>query len=134
MCRRWILVDDVGTVPSDSGRKGYGMRFLRFSIKRLLILVAVVAVLIYALVLRPTVIAKQMIHEAETATDLKAISDRYFDGMDADNARAEGELGQRTWADIFTCRQSFVIRMTRPMPTNKEQLIVSNHDCYATPL
>jgi hypothetical protein len=57
------------------------MRLVRFSLRRLLVVTGLVAVILYVLCLRPTVIAKQVIQEVQTVTDLKPLSEKYFSGV-----------------------------------------------------
>jgi hypothetical protein len=111
------------------------MRFIRISLKRLLLLVALVSVLLYVLVLRPVAIAKQFTHKIEVNTDLESVSDQYFDGMRLDGTSVGGDLEKRTWTDIFKCRQRFSIRMKGPLPnTNGKRFVIAIHDFYSTPL
>src|SRR4051812_19576028 len=111
------------------------MRFLKFSLRRLLILTGLVAVLLYVLYLRPTAVAKQFIHKIETSTDLESVSTQYFAKMRTDGASVEGDLQKRTWIDVVECRQRFAIRMKRAIPnTNDKQFVVANQDLYATPV
>jgi hypothetical protein len=124
----------VTRVPSYLHPKDEAMRFVRFSLKRLLLLVTLVAALLYALIIRPVAIAKQCIYEVQTSTGLKAVAEEYFGGAPLDNARVEADLDTRTWADVLKCRQNFAISVTQPVPSDDKQLIVSHHEFYATPL
>ena len=91
--------------------------------------------LLYVPFLRPVAVAKKFTHEIETSTDLKSVSQRYFSNMRTDGASMEGDLQERTWTDVFTCRQKFSVRMKRAIPnTNDKRFLVSNHDFYATPV
>lgn len=110
------------------------MRVLRFSLKRLLILVALIGLLLYVLFLRPTVVAKQFAHKLETSADLESVSAEYFDGMDTNGASVHSVLQERTWADLFKCRQDFAISMERAFPNNSKQTLVAIHRYRATPL
>ncbi len=109
------------------------MRFIRFSLRRLLILTGLVAVLLYVLILRPTAIAKNFAHEMEVAaqTDFKAVSKQYFQGMRTDGASLEITLSPRSVTDVVRGRQQFSINMVRP--TGKDAM-VNLHDFYATPI
>jgi hypothetical protein len=118
------------------------MRFLRFSLRRLLILTGLVAVMLYGLYLRPTVIAKQVIQEVQTVTDLKRISEKYFDGvLFRDGETLQGcDLEPRMWTDIFACRQRFTIRMEYhwrhsmiPVDYRHEILTTIYVRCYSSP-
>ena len=112
------------------------MRLIRFSLRRLLIITALAAVLLYVLYLRPVAIAKQFIHEFETSTDLDSVSRQYFRGMNYDKATLESELQKRTWSDVFRCRQNFTItmkRMSLNIPTSKH-FVFRSRDYYATPI
>lgn len=110
------------------------MRFLRFSIRRLLILTALVAVLLYVLLIRPVAIAKEFAHEIETSTDLATLSDKHFGGMDSNGARVDAYLSDRTWANVFKCQQNITITMMHPMPSDRNRLLISKHHYYSTPL
>jgi hypothetical protein len=116
------------------------MRFLRFSLRRLLILTGLVAVMLYVLYLRPTVIAKQVIQEVQTVTDLKPLSEKYFSGvLFRDGETLQGcDLEPRTWADIFACRQRFTVRMMgtyhlRIEPPEPDRTFIIHFRCYSTP-
>ena len=103
------------------------MRFLRFSIRRLLIFTALVAIALYVLFIRPMVIAKAFINEIKTSTDLESVSKEYFDGMRTDGARIDGELAERTWSDILHFRQDFAITMVRAAgPPSNGQLVCTH--------
>jgi hypothetical protein len=56
------------------------MRFLGFSLRRLLILVAIVATLLCFLKTRPVTIAEPFVREPLTTADFKPISKKYFHG------------------------------------------------------
>jgi hypothetical protein len=121
------------------------MRFLRFSIKRLLILVAIVAALLYFLKTRPVTNAEQFIHEVQTATDLRPISEKYFGGERVeggvliDGGTLQGcTLEPRTWTDIVTCRQRFTIIKIAPYhilidPPGRDGRVITRYSCYSTP-
>ena len=109
------------------------MSFIRFSLRRLMILTALVAVLLYVLILRPTAVAKNFAHEMEVAatTDFKSLSQQYFQGMRTDGANLEFQLKPRSATDVLRCRQAFSVNMVRP--TGKKD-IASVYDFYATPI
>jgi hypothetical protein len=114
--------------------QGYQLRFIRFSLRRLLILTALAAALLYVLILRPVIVAKQFTRQIETSTDLESVSRRYFSEMRTDGARIKSDLRKRTWMDVFECRQRFSINMKSAIPnTNDKQFVIANHDLYATP-
>src|SRR5215213_10049863 len=110
------------------------MGFIRFSLRRLLLLTALVAVALYALFLRPTAVAKRFAHEMEVAaqTNFESVSEQYFQGMRTDGAILEVQLHPRSWNHVLRCKQLFSINMMRP--TDKQnRWLVSVHDFYATP-
>jgi hypothetical protein len=117
------------------------MKFIRFSIRRLLILTGLVAVLLYVLLLRPVAIAKDCIQEVQTVTDLKPLSEKYFSGLLRDGETLQGcDLEPRTWADIFACRQRFTIRMEShgrppvdPVDYSHEVQTTIYIRCFSTP-
>jgi hypothetical protein len=124
------------------GGSRIAMRFLRFSLRWLLIITGLVAVLLYVLILRPTVIAKQVIQEIQTVTDLKPLSEKYFSGvLIRGRETLQGcDLEPRTTADIFACRQRFIIRMEshwrpsiHPVDYSHEMLTTVYLRCYSTP-
>jgi hypothetical protein len=99
-------------------------------------MVAVVAVLIYIFILRPTILAKQFAHELEVAapTDLQLVSEQYFDGMKADGAKLEVKLDSLRWNDWLRCRQMFEVNFVRPPSIKKPNYsIVSIQRYYSTP-
>jgi hypothetical protein len=110
------------------------MRFIRFSLRRLLIVTALVAVLLYVLLLRPTAVARNFAHKMEVATqtDFESVSRQHFDGMRTDGAILEVKFYPRSWTHVLGCKQLFSINMTRP--TNEQnKWLVSVRDFYATP-
>jgi hypothetical protein len=121
------------------------MRFLRFSLRRLLILVAIVATLLCFLKTRPVTIAEQFVQELQTTADLKPISEKYFHGEQVeggvliDGGLLQGcKLEPRTWADIFACRQRFTVTMIKtyrlPLePPFPDRRLTTYYNCYSTP-
>ena len=109
------------------------MRFLRFSLRRLMVLVGVVAALLYGLYLRPIAIAEQFVREMETAKDLAPLSDKYFDGMASRGATVTGYLQDQTWANLVGCRREIALRLERPAPSDKNRVLISRHRYYSTP-
>jgi hypothetical protein len=107
------------------------MRLLRFSIRRLLLLTGLVGVLLYLLYIRPVTVAKEFIHTMQTA-DVKEIS-RYLENVGGEAAHVECVLNERSWADVFSCRQTFVISLVSPDPVTSTIDTVENHHCYSTP-
>jgi hypothetical protein len=107
------------------------MRFLRFSIRRLLLLTGLVALLLYVLFIRPVTVAKEFIHTVQTA-DPKEIS-KYLNNMYGEAAHVECVLDERSWADVFSFRQTFVISVVRPDPESSAVEMVENHACCGTP-
>ena len=109
------------------------MRFLRFSIRRLLLLTGLIAVLLYFLLIRPVSVAKGFVYKLEHAAPPEI--SKYLDNMnmDTDGAHVEGILDKRSWADVFTFRQTFTISVVRPDPESSTREIVENHVCYSTP-
>src|SRR5215813_13544613 len=101
------------------------MRFLKFSIRRLLLLTGLVAVLLYFLFIKPATVAKEFIHTVQTA-DTKEIS-KYLNNMYGEAAHVEGVLDERSWADVFSFRQEFVILVMRPDPESSTREFVQNH-------
>jgi hypothetical protein len=111
------------------------MRWFRFSVRRLLLLTAVVAVLLYCLYLRPPLVAKQYAADLKTvaAANLQSASNEYFDGVPAqDGSTLEISNYARRWRDVWACQQRFTIRLVTPSQPN--QFIVANRDLVATPL
>jgi hypothetical protein len=110
------------------------MRIIRFSLRWLLILTALVAVLLYILLLRPVAMAKQFTQKLETPSTLESVIDQYF-GKNIRMVNVEGELQERTWTDIYRCRQRFSIRLKKPKPnTNGKTVLALCRDFYATPI
>ena len=115
------------------------MRFLRFSLRRLLIVTGLVAVLLYVLILRPTVIAKQFIQEVQTSNDVNPILKKYFYGVVRDAEKFEGcNLEPRTWADVFACKQRFTVIMRGTYhlqiePPEPDRTYFTHYRCYTTP-
>jgi hypothetical protein len=109
---------------------------IRFSVRSLLALVPLVAVTLYVLYLRPIAVAKAFGRDMQVAarSDFDSVSGKYFGGMLTDGASLECVLEARTWADILRCRQSFSVRMKRPMANNNNQHVVTVHVFSATPI
>ena len=112
------------------------MRIIRFSLQRLLILTALVAVLLYALLLRPVAIAKRFTRQLETPTGLESVIAQYFGKkIPMDRVSVESECQKRTWTDIYRCRQRFSIGLKKPKPnTNGKTVLALCRDFYATPI
>jgi hypothetical protein len=108
------------------------MRFLRFSLRRLLILTALVAVLLYLLTLRPSAVAKQFIR-TRTLSDSELLTRRSFGNQFTDEARTEGVLEARSWEDVLKCRQRFTLKIVKQRITD-DQFLVAYFDFYATPI
>ena len=108
------------------------MRIIRFSLRRLLILTGLVAVVLYVLYLRPVALAKQFTHQIETSTDLKSVSAQYFNERRTDGASVESTLAKRTWSDVFKCRQRFSVRFKGPANAHDNRIFASCRDFYAT--
>ena len=117
------------------GSKGGPRMAIRFSLRRLMAVTALVALLIYMLLLRPTAVAKRFARDMEIAaqTDFKSVSKQYFDNMRTDKSSLEGRLRPRNWSDVLGCRQIFHIRVERRTDT-ENQWLVSQRDFYATPI
>jgi hypothetical protein len=111
------------------------MRFLRFSLRRLLLFTALVAAALYVLILRPPAVARRFAHELEVAAqgDFESVSRQYFGGMRTDEARLEFELRPRRWRDVLRCRQEFEIRMVRPAGQN-DLWLVCRREFAVTPI
>ena len=109
------------------------MRFLRFSIRRLLLLTGLVAVLLYVLFIRPVTIAKSFVYKLEHAAPTEITE--YLDNvsMDTDGAYVEGVFNERSWADGFRCRQTFAISVVRPDPEISTAEMIEMHLCTSTP-
>ena len=107
------------------------MRFLRFSIRRLLILTGLVAVLLYLLFIRPVTVAKEFVHTVQTA-DPKEMS-KCLNNMYGEAASVECVLDKRSWADVFSFRQAFVIFVMRPDPESSTREEIEGHSCCGTP-
>ena len=109
------------------------MRFLRFSIRRLLLLTGLIAVLLYVLFIRPVTVAKSLVYKLEHAAPTEI--SKYLDNvsMEMDGGHVECGLDERSWEDVFRCRQTFSISVVSPTkrPTIE---IVEIHPCYSTPL
>ena len=108
------------------------MRFLRFSIRRLLLLTGIVAVVIYVLFIRPVTVAKDFVYTLEHAAPAEITKYLDYVNSDTDGAYVEGVLNERTWTDVFTCRQTFVIAVVCPTAIPTEELL-DKHDCISTP-
>lgn len=87
------------------------MRFLRFSIRRLLFLTGLVAVLLYVFYVRPTSLAQQFAVELDAATKshLKVIGQEYLDKLRSDGRVIELKLHERSWSDVVRGRQLFSV-------------------------
>jgi hypothetical protein len=109
------------------------MRLLRFSIRGLLLLTGLVAVLLYVLLIRPVTVAKSFIYTLEHAAPTEIT--KYLDDVDigTDGVHVEDVLNERRWADIFTCRQTFGISVVRPDPELSTAEIIEQHACTSTP-
>jgi hypothetical protein len=96
---------------------------------------ALVAVMLYVLVLRPPAVARGFAREMSIAatTDLSSVSKRYFQDMRTDSALLEVALSGRSWSDILRCRQRFQMRMMRPSD-KKNQWVAAERDFYASPV
>src|SRR6476646_4347403 len=108
------------------------MRFIRFSLRRLLILTAFVAVLLYLLILRPTAMAKHFIR-TRTLSDSELLTRRSFGNWFTDEATTEGVLEARSWEDVLKCRQRFTLKIAKQRITD-DQFLVAYFDLYATPI
>ena len=109
------------------------MRFPRFSIRRLLLLTGLVAVLLYVLFTRPMTLAKSYIYKLQHAAPAEITKSLDYVSMDTDGAYTEGKLVERSWADVFICRQTFVISLVRPDSEKPRLEEVENHYCTSTP-
>jgi hypothetical protein len=107
------------------------MRFLRFSIRRLLILTGLVAAVLYLSIVRPVAVAKQYIL-TKRQTESELITRKSFGNQFTDEANIEGQLGARTWEDLFKCRQRFTIKIAQE--TSDNQMKVAYLDFCATPI
>jgi hypothetical protein len=96
---------------------------------------ALLAVMLYVLLLRPTAVAKGFAREMKIAAqaNFKSISEQYFGGMRPDEASLDADMRRRGWIDVLRCRQVFHIRMERPLG-RENQWLISVHDFYATPI
>jgi hypothetical protein len=107
------------------------VRFLRFSIRRLLLLTGLIAVLLYLLFIRPVKVANDFVQTVRTA-DPKEIG-KYLDNMKGESPHVEYALEERSWADVFSFRQTFAISVVRPVPGKSTIEEVENHPCCGTP-
>ena len=107
---------------------------MRFSLRRLLAGTALVAVTLYVLLVRPTVVAKKYAHEMRSAaqTNFKSVSVQYFENMRTDKATLQVGLSPRTWGDVLRCKQDFQVALVRPTD-KKSQWLISRRYFYATP-
>src|SRR5262245_29983824 len=112
------------------------MRVPRFSIRWLLVLTALVAMLLYVLYLRPTVVARNYVQQMQMAAkgDLSGVSRQYFNNMNIEGAKLDARLQPRSWPHVFKCQQLFTINMALPVPGKSGEWIVGVRDYCATPL
>jgi hypothetical protein len=78
-------------------------------------------------------VAKSFVYKLKHAAPTEIT--KYLDNvsMDTDGAYVEGVLNERSWADIFTCRQTFAISVGRPDPERSTAEIIEKHACTSTP-
>lgn len=113
------------------------MRYLRFSIRRLLLFVAVVAVLLYFVLLRPNVIAQQFARAAQA--DVGGTNLKYFGGMKSNSETAVNlEMSRLSVWQLITCRRYFVLQSKTPLLSKASKALtgrtlVGNRQLYATP-
>ena len=83
------------------------MRFFGFSIRRLLLLTGLVAVLLYLALIRPVAVAKQFVLAKRQAAFEHLANHKFADEID--KASVEAEMEPRTWKDIAKCQQRFAL-------------------------
>lgn len=113
------------------------MKLLRFSIRRLMIVVGAVAVLLYLLVVRPLAMARAFARNVENAAndDPAAASKKWFQGFRTTNeTKFEYELLERKWGHIVTGRQIVEVRLVTPEKERSNSFFVERRRYLATPM
>lgn len=89
--------------------------------------------MLYVLFIRPVTVAKSFVYKLEHAAPTEIA--KYLDNvsMDTDGAHVEGTLDERSWADIFRCRETFAISVVRPDPDRSTVEMIEKHLCTSTP-
>jgi hypothetical protein len=108
------------------------MRFLRFSNRQLLLFTGLVAVLLYVLFIRPVTVAKSFVYKLEHTAPTEIT--KYLGDVDigTDGVHVECVLNERSWADIFRCRQTFVVSVVGADPESSTRETVEDHFCSST--
>src|SRR5690349_20539671 len=106
------------------------MRFLRFSIRRLLLLTGLIAILLFLLLIRPVTLARQFVlkqrqSEAERVHSMKLAK------LDPNETSIKGEMDARTWKDILQCQQRFTVKVSGETYDNRPYVVY--FDYCATP-
>jgi hypothetical protein len=109
------------------------MRFVRFSLRWLLILAAFVSASLYVFYFRPTAAAKEFCHavDLEAQSNCESVGNKYFGGMNWGGASLEHRIYSRSWSDFLHCRQRFSLSMAARTLPDGEQL-VATRDYYST--
>ena len=110
------------------------MRSFRFSIRRLLILVAVIALVLYVLIVRPPRQARAFAERMRAAAseDPAAASKKWFQGGRTTNETTfEYELLPQDWWQLVTGKQIVEVRLATP--TSSTASLVEVRTYTATP-
>ena len=111
------------------------MRVVRFSIRRLLVLTTLVALVLYFLV-RPSVVARNFAHiiENEAKQNPHQASRDYFGFATTSPVTVATTLHPRTWREVLTGRQRFTLEMITPLENEKGVFLVDSREYCGTHL
>src|SRR4051794_32964296 len=102
------------------------MRRMRFSLKRLLVLTALVAACLYGLILLPPAHARRFAENIKDEVQRNRVvaSEAYFQGMQiSDESAIEIEYSARNLTDYWMFRQPFKVQLVTPGKSPKEKFI-----------
>lgn len=111
------------------------MHVIRFSLRRLLVLTTLVALVLYFLV-RPSVVAKNFARrvENEAKQNPHQASREYFGFATTSPVTVTTMLHPRTWREVLTGRQRFTLEMITPLENRTDEFLVDLREYCGTHL
>jgi hypothetical protein len=107
---------------------------LQFSTRRVFVFLTIVAVSLYWLYLRPTILAKRFAGDMQAAAkgDFDTVSRQYFATAGTKGVTLHAMVEPRSWTDVFMCRQRFAMLLESPQMDGTTTVIA--HEFCATPI